>query len=198
MIERYEGGYGWSRADPGGPTKFGITCFDLAAHRHMRMDSMSRWAPIVAAMPLTEAEDIYAEKYATATHFNDMISGPDCCVFDFGVNSGPSRAIKYAQGIVGTTADGIIGPITLNAINRYDPVKFVVALCARRMAFLRALGTWPTFGVGWTRRVTDLQKYCTALAAAAPAPVADGPTPKATLINSAHPKAYHAEDLTLH
>ena len=31
MIPKYEGGYGWDKADPGGPTKYGITCFDLAA-----------------------------------------------------------------------------------------------------------------------------------------------------------------------
>ena len=47
MINRYEGGYGWNRSDPGGPTKDGITCYDLAEHRHQVMDSMVRWAPIV-------------------------------------------------------------------------------------------------------------------------------------------------------
>ena len=42
MINRYEGGYGWNRADPGGPTKYGITCYDLAEHRGLKMDSMAR------------------------------------------------------------------------------------------------------------------------------------------------------------
>ena len=172
MIQRYEGGYGWDRADPGGPTKYGITCYDLAEHRHQKMTSMSAWAPLVRGMELAEAEDIYASKYATACHFDDLNSGPDCAVLDFGVNSGPSRAIKYAQMIVGTARDGVLGPITLKAINAMDPIKFVDDLCALRLQFLHGLGTWRTFGVGWSSRVRDLRAYCHTLAGRKPvAPV---------------------------
>ncbi len=160
MITRYEGGYGWDRGDPGGPTKFGITCFDLAEHRHEKMSSMAHWAPLVKAMPLTEAEDIYARKYATATRFNEVESGSDCAIFDFGVNSGPSRAIKYAQLVVGTKRDGILGPITLEAINNMESNRFVDNLCDFRLSFLRHLGTWPIFGHGWSARVSDLRTYC--------------------------------------
>ena len=159
MIQRYEGGYGWDHADPGGPTNFGITCFDLAEHRHQKMTSMSAWAPLVRAMSLQEAEDIYASKYATACRFYDLNSGPDCAIFDFGVNSGPSRAIKYAQMVVDTSRDGILGPITLAAINKMDPDKFVDNLCDLRLSFLRHLSTWPSFGKGWTSRVSDLRSY---------------------------------------
>lgn len=58
MISRYEGGYGWNRKDPGGPTKYGVTCWDLAEHRKFKMDSMARWAPIVQALTIDEAEAI--------------------------------------------------------------------------------------------------------------------------------------------
>ena len=167
MIQRYEGGYGWDRSDPGGPTNFGITCYDLAEHRHQKMTSMSAWAPLVRAMSLQEAEDIYASKYATACRFDDLNSGPDCAIFDFGVNSGPSRAIKYAQMVVGTARDGILGPITLAAINHMDPNKFVDDICDFRLGFLRALGTWSTFGRGWASRVADLRGYCHRVAGAA-------------------------------
>ncbi len=159
VIQRYEGGYGWDRADPGGPTNYGITCYDLAEHRHQKMTSMSAWAPIVRAMPLQEAEDIYATKYASACRFNDLNSGPDCAIFDFGVNSGSSRAIKYAQMVVGTTRDGVLGPITLAAINAMDSNKFVDDLCDFRLHFLKGLHTWKVFGVGWTRRVADVRNY---------------------------------------
>jgi lysozyme family protein len=43
MIKKYEGGYGWDKGDSGGPTKFGVTCYDLAAHRGQKMDSMKRF-----------------------------------------------------------------------------------------------------------------------------------------------------------
>ena len=43
MIARYEGNYGWDAGDSGGPTKYGITCYDLAEHRNEKMTSMARW-----------------------------------------------------------------------------------------------------------------------------------------------------------
>ncbi len=179
MIQRYEGGYGWDRADPGGPTNHGITCYDLAEHRHKKMTSMSAWAPIVKAMSLLEAEDIYATKYATACRFNDLNSGSDCAVFDFGVNSGPSRAIRYAQIVVGTPRDGILGPITLAAINKMDPNTFVDDICDMRLHFMRQLSTWRSFGRGWAARVGDLRAYCHQLTGAVPI----------------HAKAVHSEDI---
>lgn len=159
MINRYEGGYGWDRNDPGGPTKYGITCYDLAEFMHQTMDSMARWAPIVKAMSLATADEIYQEKYATACAFNALNVGCDCVVFDFGVNSGPSRAIRYSQHIVNVNIDGILGPITLQAINAHDPVDFVRELCAVRLSFLESLGTWSEFGTGWSNRVADLRAY---------------------------------------
>ena len=178
MIQRYEGGYGWDRSDPGGPTKYGITCFDLAEHRHQKMTSMAAWASIVRSMELSEAEDIYASKYATACAFDDLVSGPDCSIFDFGVNSGPSRAIKYAQMVVGTARDGVLGPNTLAAINAMDPNKFIDDLCDFRLGFLRALGTWSAFGKGWSSRVADLRGYCHRVAGA----------------TASSAKAFHEED----
>jgi lysozyme family protein len=159
MISQYEGGYGWSPSDPGGPTNFGITCYDLAEYEGKPMNSMAEWAPLVQAMPLSVAENIYANKYATATCFNAMDAGKDCAVFDFDVNSG-STAIRVAQQIVGTDQDGIMGPITFAAIQARDPTQFIDDLCDERMAFLEGLSTWPVFGPGWTARVTDLRSYC--------------------------------------
>ncbi len=181
MISRYEGGYGWDRADAGGPTKYGITCYDLAEHRHQVMDSMARWAPIVRAMPMSEADEIYAVKYATKCGFDDLVSGADCVVFDFGVNSGPSRAVAFAQHIVKVTADGRMGPITKQAINNFPAAEFINQLCDARLSFLRRLKNWGTFGRGWASRVADLRRYSLAL-------VHDHT--KLALIDGAHAKAY--------
>jgi lysozyme family protein len=185
MIRLYEGGYGWDISDPGGPTKYGITCYDLAQHRHMRMDSKSRWAPLVHAMPLSEAEDIYASKYATACQFDALKSGCDCVVMDFGVNSGPSRAVKYAQLVTRVHMDGVLGPETLAAINVMAADHFIDALCNARLGFLHALNTWTTFGRGWTHRVNDLRVYSHGVARAA------NEVPAA----SASAKALHLEDI---
>lgn len=175
MITRYEGGYGWDRADPGGPTKYGITCWDLAAHRGQKMTSMASWAAVVKAMPLTEAEDIYRSKYATAVRFDELPSGIDCCWLDYAVNSGIGRPIRVAQSFLGIATDGIFGPKTLAAVKAFGDGKFVNKMCDERMRFLRALRIWRTFGVGWTRRVEDLRSYSMRLVTAQPPPPAPAP-----------------------
>lgn len=193
MIEQFEGAYGWDAADPGGPTKYGITCYDLAEHRGQQMTSMQAWAPIVKAMTLDEADAIYAKKYATACRFNDLQTGCDCVVFDFGVNSGSSQAVHYAQIVVGTHVDGILGPITLEAINNHDAANFINQLCNRRLEFLRQLRIWDIFGKGWSSRVSDLRTYSLGLIKLKfhPAPP-EGYVGKPVLIPLAYAKSYPA------
>jgi lysozyme family protein len=201
MISRYEGNYGWDRSDSGGPTKFGITCYDLAQYMHQKMDSMARWAPIVKGMSLSIAEQIYERKYATASAFSQINSGPDCALLDFNVNSGMGRGNRYAQAIAGVPADGVMGPVSIHAINAMDPAKFVNLLCDRRMAFLRRLGIFATFGRGWTARVSDLRAYCLRLTAHPVHGVLGAPPhgyeDKLQLIPAAFAKSYGLEELQL-
>lgn len=168
LIQNYEGGYGWDSADPGGPTKYGITCYDLAAHRGQRMTSKLTWAPIVKAMTLSEAEDIYRTKYAAAVDFDDLPAGVDCCWLDYAVNSGVGRPIRVAQAFLGVGVDGVLGPKTLAAVNAYGAQRFVTKMCDERMRFLRGLRIWRTFSKGWTARVNDLRWYCNRLINAQP------------------------------
>ena len=188
MIMRYEGGYGWNASDPGGPTKYGITCYDLAEFKHEKMNSFAAWAPIVKAMTLATADQIYADKYATACRFNDLNRGADVVVFDFGVNSGPSRAIKFAQAVVGVAQDGVMGPVTLDAINSYPAADFINHLSSVRLTFLHGLRTWRTFRSGWYARVADLRIH--SLALLHPDNKQAGPQPKLGLIPLAFAKGY--------
>lgn len=45
-------------------------------------------------------------------------------IFVFGVNAGMRNAIRKAQKLVGVPADGIVGPMTLEAWNSYDEDEF--------------------------------------------------------------------------
>ena len=45
-------------------------------------------------------------------------------MFVFGVNAGCGRSVRLAQLVVGTVADGLIGPNTIAAINSYDVDEF--------------------------------------------------------------------------
>ena len=86
-------------------------------------------------------------------------SGLDLCVFDFGVNAGTGRSAKFLQTMIGTTADGGIGPNTLSKLADYvdengieDTIK---NFQAERQSYYESLSTFETFGRGWTRRVEE-------------------------------------------
>lgn len=134
---KWEGGYTNNPKDPGGPTNWGITIAD--AKRYWKAGAT---AADVKAMPKSVAIDIYAKKYWKTSYYDcdTLQPGVDLAVFDFGVNSGPARAKKYLDLSVGG-----------------DAKDTITKLCDKRLAFLKGLSTWPTFGKGWESRVTGIK-----------------------------------------
>ena len=191
MINKYEGPYCWNSGDPGGPTKYGVTCFDLAEHRHEKMDSMTRWVPIVQAMPLSEAEDIYATKYATAVDFNDLPPGDDVVGMDYAVNSGIARPILVWRRLLNVPGPSKMDLTLLKAIEKTDPKWIVDQTCAERLRFMHAIrggSAWAEFGRGWQARVDDLRVYGEHLVAGGTHETAPPPP---DLSKVATPKAKH-------
>jgi len=158
LLFGHEGGYSNVKTDKGGPTKFGITHRTLAAHRGVA----SVTADQVKALTLNEAAQIYERSYWAQSGGDLLPAGLDYAVFDFGVGSGPARAVKELQGAVGVPQDGIIGEATMSAVNRYIRShglgELIREYCLnRRMKFLRSLGGptgWKANGRGWEIRVT--------------------------------------------
>lgn len=155
-----EGGYGWDKGDPGGPTNWGITCWDLAEYEGKKMQSMSAWAKPVKAMTKSTAEKIYAKKYKPAIRFDDLPYGVDCVIVDYGINSGSSRVIKATQKILGLDIDGDFGPETLKAIQDANSVDLINEICAERLSFMKSIrggAAWHEFGKGWGARVARMK-----------------------------------------
>ena len=161
----HEGGYSNHPKDPGGATMKGVTqrVYD-AYRRNAGKDQQS-----VARISDAEIEAIYYQQYWMAVRADNLPAGLDYAVFDYAVNSGPSRAIKHLQEVLGVTADGIMGNVTIAAANAADPRSTIAKLCDRRMRFLQGLGTWDTFGKGWSRRVSELRAKAIDMAEKAPA-----------------------------
>lgn len=152
LVLAHEGGFVNHPKDPGGATNQGVTQKVYDAYRKVN------GLPIqsVKFITSTEVAEIYQKQYWRLVRGDSLPSGLDYAVFDFGVNSGVSRAVRYLQRLVGVEDDGIIGNATLGAVYeaaRKDEEKLIVEYCANRLAFLKSLGTFPTFGKGWTRRV---------------------------------------------
>jgi lysozyme family protein len=57
----------------------------------------------------------FGSELRDAMSCDELPSGVDYAVFDYGVNSGISRAAKVLQRLVGTDVDGEIGPNTIAA-----------------------------------------------------------------------------------
>lgn len=159
LVLLHEGGYVNHPRDPGGATNRGVTQAVYDGYRK------TRGLPIQSVRMITEEEvrAIYRFQYWDRVHGDLLPTGLDYAVFDFAVNSGVSRAAKYLQAVLGVAQDGVIGARTLGAIK--SPTNTIISLCARRMGFLRNLKTFLTFGKGWTRRVTDVQKHALDMAA---------------------------------
>ena len=143
-----EGGYVNHPKDPGGATNMGITHKTLAAWRG---SSVSRQD--VRDLTRKEASDIYRSKYWDSISGDDLPYGIDLMVMDRAVHSGPRNSIKALQNALGVSVDGSLGPVSLGAADRCDKHKVVDLLYLNRMAFLKRLRHWKTFGKGWTRRM---------------------------------------------
>ncbi|MET0437402.1 MAG: glycosyl hydrolase 108 family protein [Devosia sp.] len=155
-VLRHEGGYVDHPSDPGGATNMGITRETLARWR-----KVTPWTDLPKAavqdLTLDEAGLIYRANYWNTARAGSMPAGVDLALFDFAVNSGPDRAIRVLQGVLGVAADGEVGPVTLAAVQATDPRRLVNALCDRRLSFLQRLASFSVFGRGWTRRVAEIR-----------------------------------------
>ena len=160
-VLRHEGGYVDHPKDPGGTTNYGITRKTLASWRGIKP-----WWKLaksdVRLLRKKEVAAIYRARYWRGSGAPAMPKGLDLALFDFAVNSGPSRAVKTLQLIVGSRRDGVVGAKTLAAVRRLIAAigtrALIVRLCEKRLAFLRRLSTFSTFGRGWSRRVQNIQQ----------------------------------------
>jgi lysozyme family protein len=174
-VLKHEGGNDDDPRDPGGRTSRGVTAERWAEYRKTRPDMPAD----VWQAPQSAIEEIYLKYYWQPLWCDMLPVGVDYAVFDFGVNSGPSRSAKFLQEIVESEVDGEVGPNTVAATKKADPEEVINALCDNRMFFLKGLSTWGTFGNGWTNRVNDVRRDALADAEAAPVPEPEPePTPE--------------------
>jgi lysozyme family protein len=172
LVLKHEGGFVNHPRDPGGATNKGITLANY--RRYVKQDGS---VDDLKAIRPDEVERVYKLFYWDAVKADLLPPGVDYAVFDFAVNSGPGRAIRFLQRVVGAVQDGAIGAATLAAVKATSHDRIINRLCDDRLSFLQGLSTWSTFGKGWGSRVAGVRAHALDMAHSAspttPEPVVD-------------------------
>lgn len=154
----HEGGYSNHPNDPGGPTMKGVTQRVYDGFRKGKGLATRSVKSITTA----ELNEIYDRQYWDAVQGDALPAGVDYVVFDGAVNSGPGRSIMWLQQALRPAytgrIDGVLGIGTLAALKAdKNNDALIDRICNARMAFLKHLSTFGTFGRGWTARVAEVR-----------------------------------------
>ena len=156
QVLKYEGKYSNNPKDSGGETIYGIS---------------RKWYPKWVGWKLVdrgihEGADIdilvskfYKEIYWDKLHLDHIVDiNIAGTLFNFSVNIGKRKLVMKVQRILGTTIDGVIGPITLKLLNGVNPKEFLYHLFLELIEFYLTLAKNPQqreFLVGWINRVIN-------------------------------------------
>lgn len=163
--------------DGGGPTKWGITIGRLATRKGVKLPKRGAkgWDALKAELyALTEAQirDFYKRDYWDVVRADELPPGIAYCVADYGLNSGPSRAIKALQMLCGNKQTGRMDDETIREAHAFDRVELIMLYQEERARFLNAIvSNRPNqrkFLKGWMNRVGDVKRAAIAMAESAP------------------------------
>jgi lysozyme family protein len=147
-----EGGFSNHPRDPGGMTNLGVTkiVWEEWVGHPVDEKAMRALTPELVA-------PLYKAKYWDKIKGDELPNGVDYIVFDAAINSGPGRAAKWLQTVVGAVPDGAIGAGTLAKVAAMPAADIVEKYQQTRLQFLQSLPTWDAFGKGWGRRVAEVE-----------------------------------------
>lgn len=152
LMIKHEGGYVNHPKDPGGRTNLGVTQRVWEAYTGKTSSEAD-----MRGLTKEKVKPLYRKNYWDKVRADDLPEGVDYAIFDYAVNSGPGRAAKALQRVLGIKEDGSIGVQTLAKVSDANPRELVQDVCEQRLKFLQSLATWNTFGRGWSRRVEEVE-----------------------------------------
>ena len=160
---KVEGGFTDDVHDPGnargdghgnqGSTNLGVTAKVWAEYT-------GKPAPIEIMKKLTkdDVKEMYRELYWRKVGADELPSGVDISVADFGVNSGPGTAVMKLQRVIGASQDGSVGPQTIRMAHDMRASDVLGGLATQREAYLRSLNNFERYGKGWLNRNQEVLK----------------------------------------
>lgn len=163
---RFEGGHSLDPADPGKETYCGISRARHPDWPGFRLIDAHRAGPgfpaCLGAVPgLAQAvRDFYRREFWEPLRLDEpMPERLAALLFDTAVHCGRGRVVRWLQTALGVTADGVVGPATVAALERADMEDLRVGIIESRRVHYASLGPWADrFRAGWENRVAALEK----------------------------------------
>jgi lysozyme family protein len=154
----HEGGYSNHPLDRGGATNQGITQKTYDAYRRGKgLEPRS-----VLLIEDHEVSDIYYTHYWQPAGCESLEPKLAAAVFDMAVHSGPWNAKLALQRAVRVRADGVIGPVTVEATRKTPAVR--LKFLKQRGAFIQEIvmlrPSQVAFLEGWINRLLEQAYDC--------------------------------------
>lgn len=185
IVDKWEGGYVNHPQDRGGPTNMGITIATLSDWRGRKCTPSD-----VKNLTRREAWDIMKAGYFDKVCGDELPLPLALAAHNAAVLHGPRRSGRFLQTALvdegfPVAIDGIVGPETLGAVAKADPLGLTDEFFDAQRDYFRKIernrpADWRAFGRGWMRRFNDIQSNANALAQSVDAPeTIDVPLPPA-------------------
>lgn len=161
FILKWEGGFVNDPVDKGGATNMGVT---IGTWRSVGYDKDGDGDIDVDDLHLLTREDViervlrphYWNRWRADEIHNQSVAN---ILVDWVWASG-THGIKRPQRILGVTADGIVGPKTLAAVNSMDPMELHFRIKNDRIRFIDEIckgnPSQERFRRGWLNRINEL------------------------------------------
>jgi lysozyme family protein len=149
----HEGGFTANPKDRGNWTsgKIGVgelrgTKYGISAAAYPALD--------IKNLTVLDAKKIYWAQWWQPLRMESMHNVMRYQMFDAAINHGMFAASRMLQRVARVKDDGIIGPITMSAVNKLDHNDVVMVFIAERLEYIaNNKPLWDEFGRGLTRRM---------------------------------------------
>jgi lysozyme family protein len=158
LVIKSEGGYVNDPLDKGGETNLGVT--KAAWMAYLKVKEL----PANAMKELTKdkVKPFYKAMYWDKVCGDELPSGIDYLAFDFAVNAGAGQSAKFIQRAIGSNADGVIGPATMDKVIKTASVDLLNSFTKQKESFYKDIVARKPeqvkFLKGWLTRVAHTDK----------------------------------------
>lgn len=142
VLMKVEGGLVDDPRDIGGLTKFGIS---KKAYPNLDIESLT----------LEQAKEIYKKDYWDKCRCDELPPSFDIAVFDTAVNMGCVKAVILLQKAIREKVDGVIGPKTLETVNKAGQDELRRLLLYRLFEYSLSYG-YVHYKNGWFDRLLTI------------------------------------------